>query len=333
MITRRTLLRTLAAAAGTAATAPLLRRAVGSGRRIADVHVLAAPTYDAVTPAALAAAVPADHLPRIRGRHVLLKPNLIEYRKTQPIHTDPRLVRAAIEAFGLLGAADVTVAEGPGHRRDTDFLLAVSGLGETLRDAGVRFVDLNLDTTTLRPIPGPRLSGLAHLHLPRTVTDADYVVSLPKMKTHHLVGVTISLKNAFGMLPGTVYGWPKSVFHFQGLAGSILDANRTVAPDLALVDGVVGMEGDGPLNGQGVESGVVVVGPDLASVDATCCRLMGLVPERVAYLVRAAAVHGPIRADAIRVVGPPLDSLVRPFRPAVSFPELADHRWPREVTG
>jgi uncharacterized protein (DUF362 family) len=333
MMTRRTLLRTLAAAAGAAATAPLLRRAVGSGRAIAEVHVLRAPTYAAVTAAAIAAAVPRDHLPRIRGRRVLLKPNLIEYRATQPIHTDPRLVRAAIEAFGLLGAADVTVAEGPGHRRDTDFLLAVSGLGEAVRDAGVRFVDLNLDETSIRTIPGRRLSGLARLHLPRTVTDADYVVSMPKMKTHHLVGITVSLKNVFGMLPGAIYGWPKNFFHFRGVPGSILDANRTIAPDLALVDGVVGMEGDGPLNGRGVASGVVVVGADLASVDATCCRLMGLRPEGVGYLVQAAAIHGPIHAAGIRVVGPPLASLVHPFRPASSFPQLADRRWPREARG
>ena len=263
----------------------------------------------------------------------MLKPNLIEYRTTQPIHTDARVVRAAIAAFGLLGAADVTVAEGPGHRRDTDFLLAASGLGEACRDAGVRFVDLNLDTTTTRPIPGRRLSGLERFHLPRTITDADYVVSMPKMKCHHLVGVTVSLKNVFGMLPGAVYGWPKNFFHWQGVPGSILDANRTVAPDLAIVDGVVGMEGDGPLNGTAVASGVVVVGADLASVDATCCRLMGLVPERVAYLVHAAAIHGPIHTAGIRVVGPPLASIVRPFRPATSFPELADGRWPREARG
>jgi uncharacterized protein (DUF362 family) len=259
----------------------------------------------------------------------------------------------------------VTVAEGPGHRRDTDFLLAVSGLGEAVRDAGVRFVDLNLDATAIRTIPGRRLSGLERFHLPRTVTDADYVVSMPKMKTHHLVGITISLKNVFGMLPGAIYGWPKNFFHFRGVPGSILDANRTVAPDLALVDGVVGMEGDGPLNGRGVASGVVVVGADLASVDATCCRLMGLVPEGVGYLVQAAAIHGPIHPGGIRVVGPPLAggrggggswgpaaappappprggpggggpplaSLVRPFQPASSFPRLADRRWPRETHG
>lgn len=329
MITRRTLLRTLAATAGAAATTPLLRRAIGSGHRTAEVHVLPAPTYDALTPEAIAAAIPSDHLPRIRGRRVVLKTNLIEYRKAQPIHTDPRFVRKAIAAFGLLGAADVTVAEGPGHRRDTDFLLAVSGLGETLRDAGVRFVDLNLDATSIRAIPGRRLSGLERLHLPRTVTDADYVVSMPKMKTHHLVGITVSLKNVFGILPGSRYGWPKNFFHFRGIGASILDANRTAAPDLALVDGVVGMQGDGPLNGDAVASGVVVVGADLASVDATCCRLMGLVPERVGYLVQAAAVHGPIHAGGIRVVGPPLESLVRPFRPATSLPHLADARWPR----
>jgi hypothetical protein len=82
-----------------------------------------------------------------------------------------------------------------------------------------------------------------------------------------------------------------------------------------------------------VASGVVVVGADLASVDATCGRLMGLQPERVGYLVRAAAVHGPIHTAGIRVVGPPLASLVHPFQPPSPFPQLADPRWPREARG
>jgi hypothetical protein len=60
---------------------------------------------------------------------------------------------------------------------------------------------------------------------------------------------------------------------------------------------------------------------------------MGLLPERVGYLVQAAAVHGPVHPRGIRIVGPALETLVRPFRPATSFPQLADARWPRELRG
>jgi uncharacterized protein (DUF362 family) len=324
MMTRRRLLALLAAGAGAAVAAPILRRRLGARGRRATVRVLPVPSYAALTAALLAAAVPAAHLALIRGRTVLLKPNLVEYRPGQPINTDPRFVAALIEAFASLGAADVIVGEGPGHRRDTDYLLAASGLGEVVRRAGVRFVDLNLDTNGAQPIPGGGVSGLRRLHLPRTVTDAAYVVSVPKMKTHHLVGVTLSLKNLFGVVPGTAYGWPKNLLHWHGIERAIVDIAATVQPDLAVVDGIVGMDGDGPLWGRPVGAGVVVVGDALASVDATCCRLMGFRPEAVPYLVAAAETHGAIAAGRIEVAGPPLASLVRPFTPAVDFSGLRE---------
>jgi uncharacterized protein (DUF362 family) len=322
MITRRRLLGLLAAGAGSAAVLPLARRLLGRGGVPSEVHVLAVPAYSHLAPEALAAAVPAAHLPRIRGRRVLLKPNLVEWDAARPIHTDARVVAAAIEAFALLGAADVVVAEGPGHRRDTDYLLAASGLREVVHSAGIRFTDLNLDTTRAHPIPGGGLTGLGRLHIPRTLTEADYVVSMPKMKTHHWVGVTLALKNMFGVLPGTAYGWPKNLLHWRGLEASIIDVNRTAHADLAIVDGIVGMEGDGPIAGDPVASGAVVVGAALAAVDATCCRLMGVRPERVPYLVAAARDHGSIRAHDIVVTGTPVSRLARPYRLLPHFRSL-----------
>jgi len=319
VLTRRQILALATTGVGSAALAPLLRRLGNVRAEPSTVQVLAVPDYDRVDAAAIAAAVPATHLPRIRGRRVLLKPNLIEFARRRPIHTDPRLIVAAIDAFGRLGAAEVVVAEGPGHRRDTDYLLGASGLGEVVRRAGVRFVDLNLDTSRPHPIPGGGLTRLEFLHLPRTLTDADYVVSMPKMKTHHWVGVTLSLKNLFGVLPGTAYGWPKNLFHWIGIPASILDVNRTVMADLAIVDGVVGMEGDGPLNGEAVESGAVVVGDALAAVDATCCRLMGIDPTKVPYLAAAAARHGSIAPRDITVGGTPIAALARPYVLAPTF--------------
>jgi uncharacterized protein (DUF362 family) len=319
MLTRRQVLALATAGVGSAALAPLLRRLGSVRAEPSTVSVLPVPGYDRLDARALAAAVPATHGPRIRGRRVLLKPNLIEFDRARPIHTDPRLIAAAIDAFGQLGAADVVVAEGPGHRRDTDYLLGASGLGEVVRHAGVRFVDLNLDTSRPHPIPGGGLTRLEFLHLPRTLTEADYVVSMPKMKTHHWVGVTLSLKNLFGVLPGTAYGWPKNFFHWIGIPASILDVNRTVMADLAIVDGVVGMEGDGPLNGQAVKSGVAVVGEALAAVDATCCRLMGIDPTTVPYLAEAAAHHGSIAMADITVEGAPLLSVARSYTLAPTF--------------
>src|SRR5256886_10138220 len=81
----------------------------------------------------------------VRGKSVLLKPNLVEYIPGRPVNTDTQLIGAAAEAFLRLGAASVTVAEGPGHHRDTELLLHQTGLGDHLAHRKIRFVDLNRD--------------------------------------------------------------------------------------------------------------------------------------------------------------------------------------------
>jgi uncharacterized protein (DUF362 family) len=220
----------------------------------------------------------------LKGKRVVLKPNLVEYHRDKVINTNPNVVAAVIELCQREEAAEVIIAEGPGHWRNVEYLVGASGLGDVLRHYKVPFVDLNHDEPVKRVNLG-RLTKLEHLYLSQTVATADVLISLPKLKTHHWAVATLSLKNLFGTLPGICYGWPKNELHWRGIDNSIVDIALTRTPDLAIVDGIVGMEGDGPLNGTPVNSGVIVMGTDLVAVDATCCRLMELDPARVAYLV------------------------------------------------
>jgi len=243
---------------------------------------------------------------RIAGKKVLLKPNLVEpSRISQHINTHPLLVQAAIEAFLVLGASHVAVGEGAGHVRDPYYILEESGLLEPLAEDRTPFIDLNFDPAIAVPNRGKR-TRLSHLMLPRSVMEADVLVSLAKMKTHHYAGVTLSMKNLFGILPGAFYGWPKNVLHVEGLNESILDINTTVRPHLAIIDGIVGMGGDGPIMGTPVHAGIVVMGTSLPAVDATAARVMGLVPERVPHLVMAEGTLGTIRDEGIVQRGEPL---------------------------
>ena len=89
----------------------------------------------------------------VRGARVLLKPNMVEYDPGAVINTDPRLVAGAISALRRLGATDVVVAEGPGHRRDTGYVVQASGLADATRDAGASFVDLNVACAAEVPLP------------------------------------------------------------------------------------------------------------------------------------------------------------------------------------
>jgi uncharacterized protein (DUF362 family) len=192
-------------------------------------------------------------------------------------------VHAAMEAFLAMGAAGVRIAEGPGHRRNTLDLADAAGYFQTVPRFEDRFVDLNVDDVTLVR-PARTFSRLDRLYLPNSALGADLLVSMPKMKTHHWVGATLSMKNLFGLVPSGIYGWPKNVLHWAGIAECIADLHAAFPRQFALVDGIVGMEGNGPIQGTPKAAGVLVAGCDRVAVDATCCRIMRINPFRIRYL-------------------------------------------------
>lgn len=220
----------------------------------------------------------------VRDRRVLLKPNLVEFSRATAINTHPLFVAAVRETLLSMGAAEVRIGEGPGHRRDTWTLAEEAGYFEAMPDFEKVFVDLNRDDVER----AGDLGEWGPLWAPKSVLAADLIVSLPKMKTHHWAGVTLSMKNLFGTVPGSLYGWPKNVLHHYGIDRSILKLAETFASKtIAIVDGIVGMEGNGPIQGKAREAGVIVAGANLVAVDATCCRLMGIAPAKVASIANA----------------------------------------------
>jgi len=250
----------------------------------------------------------------VRGKKVLLKPNLVEPAREQPqINTHPEVVRASVAVFRRWGAREILVAEGQGHCRDSQFVLDESGLGEVLDEERIAFRDLNHDDVEA-VVNRLHCTRLSELYLPRTLLEADYIVSLPKLKTHHWAGVTLAMKNPFGVLPGICYGWPKNVLHFEGISRAILDIHATVEPDLAIVDGIIGMEGDGPIMGTPRTAGVLVMGTNFPAVDATCARLMSIDPGKVSYLAASSGRFGPIREAHIAQRGESIASHRQPFR-------------------
>lgn len=250
----------------------------------------------------------------VHGAHVLLKPNLVEFDPTTAINTEPRLIAATVLAFRRLGAASVRVAEGPGHRRDVQDVVARSGLAEALAEVEAPFVDLNL-AAIRRVALRSRYTDLNELWLPAPVVDADVVVSMPKMKTHHWAGVTLSLKNLFGTLPGRVYGWPKNVLHWAGIDRSILDIAGAVEPAYVIIDGIVGMEGNGPIFGEPVPSGILVFADDPVAADTVGATVMGFDAEEIPYLSEAGRFLGQTDRDRIDQRGEEPDRFVRSFSP------------------
>jgi len=248
----------------------------------------------------------------VRDRRVLLKPNMVEYEPGTAINTNPLVIAGAIAAFQRAGAAEVVVAEGPGHRRDTEYLLTRTGLYDHLCDHRVRFLDLNEDDVEYVPLKS-NFTKLNQLALPVSVLRSDFVVSMPKLKTHHWAGMTCAMKNFFGTVPGAVYGWPKNVLHMHGIHNSILDLNATIRPHLAIVDAVTAMEGDGPIMGRPRHTGFIAVSQDVVAADATCCRVIGLDPERLPYLAEAGQFLGNIDPGRIEQRGERIDRYAAEF--------------------
>jgi uncharacterized protein (DUF362 family) len=238
----------------------------------------------------------------VRGRRVFLKPNFVEYESGAAINTHPHVVAAAATAFLKAGAREVVVGEGPGHRRDIEYLLAGTGLSDVLEDLRLRFVDLNHDDVRQVALKS-RYTKLDSMWLPVELLQSDFVVSMPKLKTHHWAGMTASMKNLFGVVPGAVYGWPKNLLHFRGIEQSIIDLTATVKPGLTIVDAVVGMEGDGPIMGRPRPMGFLAMGTDLPAVDATCARIIGLDPAKMPYLSVSSRFLGNIQEGKIDQLG------------------------------
>ena len=185
-----------------------------------NVYVLPVNNYekDIVAPLKMALA---DLMPcNINGARCVVKPNMVEYVHGLPVNTHPAVLSAVCETLADLGAASVLVAEGPGHRRDIAYMLRQSGYLGVIDSLHLDYVDLNLDDTV--QVSAPRnLTGLFKLHIPKTIAEADIVVSLAKLKLHKWVGATLSMKNLFGCMPSSIYGWPKNVLHYRGIKQSI----------------------------------------------------------------------------------------------------------------
>ena len=256
----------------------------------------------------------------LRGKRIVLKPNLVEFDPGTCINTHPVFVHAVLESCRRLGASGVLIAEGPGHRRVTLDLAEAAGYFSVIPKFEDLFVDLNVDATTLVPMSHSH-SKLSELYLPVTALGADLLVSIPKLKTHHWVGATLSMKNLFGLVPSGVYGWPKNILHWAGIHDSVADLYGLFPRQFAIVDGITGMEGNGPIQGTPRQAGLVIAGPDLASVDNICCRVMGIDPEKIEYLQMADSRYA-FHTHAPEVIGEQPQSVRTDFQLLDAFREL-----------
>ena len=223
----------------------------------------------------------AGGLPAVGGKRALIKPNLLgDPRPGRGVNTHPEVLRATIRLFKELGA-EPFVAELPGIGPDSRVKEAVSEAEAVCRDEGVEFRLFKGREFRRVEIDGAVLS---ELHLPGDVLDAEFIVSLAKLKTHMLTTVTAAVKNLFGCLPF----FERKKLHAFGardkFAHALLDILKAVRPDFSIIDAVDAMEGRGPSDGRVVRLGYIVAGADAVAVDSTACLLAGWNPQEIHHL-------------------------------------------------
>lgn len=240
------------------------------------------------------------------GQTVLLKPNILQGAAPEKmVTTHPSVLRAVIEACQRVGAR-VLVGENPGVG-DPIKIARAAKLWQVADELGAEWVDLTLT----RAFEAPENKIGRRLNLPRVLAEIDLLITLPKLKTHAQLTFTGAIKNQFGLIPGVA----KARYHYrlekrEHLAALFVDINRIAAPGLAIMDGIVGMEGLGPSGGRPREMGVMIAGPDLNAVDVVACELIGLDPAHVPTIQAAvAAGYGAGRLEEIEIVGADLATL------------------------
>lgn len=257
--------------------------------------------------------------PDLQNANVVVKPNLVDFVAERPCFTRPEVVEALIEFLREEAQVkSVVVAEGVCFRRDPHAILIETGYRPVLERQRVDFVDLNYDDLVKIPLRGG-YAKMDSLFIARTVANADALISVPKLKTHHWTRISGSVKNLFGIVPGAKYGFPKNTLHFHGINEFIAELFDSLPTPkrFGLVDGIIGSQGDGPLFGHPAPSGVLIGGQDMLAVDATAARVMGFDPGSIEMLTFMAWVGlGQIDASKIELRGASLESLRRQYEPA-----------------
>jgi len=243
-----------------------------------------------------------EHAPPVRGRSVLVKPNILgAVAPERHVTTHPSLVRATVAALERRGAGRILVGDNSGMRvyGSNEQTARVAGI---LDAAGGRYVNLGASPVKVR-VESDFAEDLA---FSREVLEADVLVSLPKMKTHVATGITGGVKNTYGHL----VGGEKTRLHRQAVgpenfARAVLDVYRVRPPDLVILDAVVAMEGQGPSGGRPREVGRVLASTSAVALDAVMAAMMGIEPRRIPMLRIAEELGlGPADLGGIQVEGP-----------------------------
>ncbi|MBW2120703.1 MAG: DUF362 domain-containing protein [Deltaproteobacteria bacterium] len=256
------------------------------------------------------------------GQKVLLKPNLLVSSTPQKgVTTHPMVVKAVIEMVKAAGGVPV-VGDSPAVGTALR-VAAKAGIAQVAEEAGCRVVDFR----EILRVRAPEGFIFRRFEVAREAVESDFVINLPKIKTHGQMLLTLGVKNMFGCVPGT----RKAAWHLKAgvdrtyFARMLVELYSTLKPGLTVMDGIVAMEGNGPSSGTARPLGMILAGTDCVALDSTVTHILGLPRERL-WTTQAAIECGigVAAPELIEVLGPSLRELsVAPFK----LPVAADLTW------
>jgi uncharacterized protein (DUF362 family) len=236
---------------------------------------------------------------------VLIKVNFITDKTWDTgATTDPIVVEAIIKKLEGL-PVKVYVVESDATITNADKAFEATGMKEMCSRNGVEWLNLRHVKDRVK-LNVPNGEALKSITVPRLVTESA-VISAAKLKTHGNTTVTLGMKNMFGLLPDKF----KGKYHLKGISDVVVDINTVLKPALTVIDGFVGMEGEGPVDGTPVQMNLIIAGTDPVATDATAARIMGFNPYEIKHIRRA--YERGLGSSEAQVLGEKLESVKRVF--------------------
>lgn len=235
---------------------------------------------------------------------LVIKPNFcVPKHFSTGATTDLRILEQVLKMYEGL-AKERIVAESNGYYSTAEEAYAATGAKEVCEANGTQFVDLSSDIC----IPVKRdYVVFKDFKVPRTIMKADVLINLPVMKTHSIATVALSLMNLFGLIPGK-----KAIYHPR-ISDIVCDLLKIRMPDLNIMDGMIGMEGN-EMRGYPKRLDLVLASTDPVALDTVCCKIMGINPDQVEHIVRAAYQgFGESTLRRIEVMGESIDAVRERF--------------------
>jgi uncharacterized protein (DUF362 family) len=248
-----------------------------------------------------------DYKDALKGwKRALIKVNFITTKNWETgATTDPMVVEAIINKLREIDV-EALVVESDATMTNADKACVASGMKDMCDRVGVRFINLRHEEERVElKVPDPMT--LETIKVPKIVTESA-IISAAKLKTHMETGVTLGMKNMFGLLPDKF----KGKYHVKGMDKVIIDINSVLKPTLTVIDGFVGMEGKGPVHGNPVKMDTIIAGADVVATDATAAGVMGIDPQTIEH-IKWGHERGLGEMYDVEVVGDGVDAVKRIF--------------------